>query len=249
MYKQSVTLILSSLFVGICSLAVQGEAPLPVKSVAPAADLTAEVTEQMELLQELLADEKEYKKAQENKEVKQAAGVIACLAQALAEHPDAKSLKYSAPHVRDAAKKLAAAKDYQSAKTAHVALSEVVSGSTKGEAVLMHPWNKLIGMHQMMEEINARSSSMRREIRRLRKPDVAARHASVMAVLAVAMLADTHEVKNKAEIPQWEQLSKEFQKNVTAAAAAAREKNRSEAKEFMNLANKACDQCHEKWRD
>jgi len=249
MHKYLLIAFIASLAFSLSWLTVQGEAPLPIKTVAPASDLTAAVADQLELLDALLENEKAYKQAHENKEIKQAAGVIACLAQALAEHPDAKSVKYSAPHTRDAARKLAGTKDYQSARTAFVALKEITSGTAAGEAVLMHPWNKLIGMHQMMEEMNARSSSLRRELRRLRKPEIAAKHASVMAVLSVAMLTDTHEVKKPADIPMWEQLSKDFQKNVTAAAAAARAGNKSEAKEFMNMANNACDKCHEKWRD
>ena len=69
------------------------------------------------------------------------------------------------------------------------------------------------------------------------------------AVLALVTHEDTHEVKNDADKPLWQQQSKDFQKEMTAAATAFKAKDLAGAKKAFDAANKACNECHKKFRD
>ena len=123
-----------------------------------------------------------------------------------------------------------------------------LEGQGSGSAATEHPWNKLIGMHAMMEEINARNSKIRRSVRRLRDPDEESLHPTTLAVLAVAMYADTHEVKNESDIPQWQQHAREFQQHMTQTAAAMKKNDADGAREVWLEGVKSCSACHDKFR-
>jgi cytochrome c556 len=114
-------------------------------------------------------------------------------------------------------------------------------------------WNKLGKLGAVMKEVNARNGKLRRAVRKLPEKDEelaqTARDASVLAVLALVTHEDTHEVKNDADKPLWQQQSKDFQKEMTAAAAAFKAKDLAGAKKSFDAANKACNECHKKFRD
>ena len=101
----------------------------------------------------------------------------------------------------------------------------------------------------MMEEVNSRTATIRRGLRRLQKPDETARDASVLAVLALAMEADTHEVKDNSLLPLWKELSIKYRHEMINVAKAAREKNSAKATQHLTAANEACNKCHEEIRD
>ena len=112
-----------------------------------------------------------------------------------------------------------------------------------------HPWNKLINMHRMMEEMNYRNSRLRRSLKRPRKLQEDAGHATVLTVLALAMEADTHEVKKKEEIPLWNKMSREYSTGMSKLAKAMLEKKAEVAQEIFNGSANSCESCHEKFRD
>lgn len=224
-------------------------APVKVDEVAPAGDLAAEANAKISKLNDYLENEVVFADAVKSHSILQDAGVLACLAQALAEHGASSGITIAAPDLRDGALALQSSKTLAEAKQAMERIQEAQAGEPAGGAVVEHPWNKLIGMHEMMEEINSRNASLRRVIRRPRKPEEDSLHASTLAVLALAMRADTHEVKNKSEIPQWESLAQEFQQNMTQLAAAMKKKDVDAAKQSYLKAAKSCAACHAKFRE
>lgn len=228
---------------------IPGEAgaPADLATVAPVGDLAAEAGAKVEMLQDYLKDESSYAEAKK-RNVPQAAGVLACLGQAIAEHPAADEVQISGADLRDAALALRKAASYEDAASALAAAKSALAGEATGSAEADHAWNKLIGMHAMMEEINARNSKIRRAVRRLRDPETDSLHATTMAVLALAMYADTHEVKNENDIPQWQQHAREFRENMTATAEAMKNKDADGAREVWLKGVKSCSACHDQFR-
>ncbi len=244
------TLTLSLLAVSaLCLLPVWGEAPQKIVEIATVNDLVAEINAKMELLGQQMASAEAFAKTLEKKEVNQAAGVVACMAQAIVEHPDKAQAKFHAADLRDAAVMLRAAKTFEDATKLFSAVKEAQAGKSAGSAKPEAEWNKLTSQGRMMEEINGRSATIRRGLRRLQKPDETARDCMTLAILALAMEADTHEVKDPAQLPLWKELSVKYRSEMIAMAKAVRAKDTAKATEHFTAANEACNKCHEQIRD
>jgi len=238
----SVVIVTASLLIPLFA-----EAPIPVKEVAPLTDLVFEVNARIAELEESLATEETYEDLKED-DIRRAFGVLACLAQAIAEHGDAEQTEIAGPALRDAALSFSLKSSFVQAQGALQGLKSAQSGAAT-DAPVEHDWAKLINMHPMMEEIEVRSGKLVRVTRRPRgKPEETA-HTSTIAVLTLAMMADTHEVKDKADIPQWQEMSAEYQQLMTQLSTAIREKDRGTAGKLLQQATESCDRCHEKFRD
>lgn len=233
----------------LCLLPAWGEAPQKVVEIATVNDLVAEIDAKMELLGQQIASEDAFVKTLEKKEVNQAAGVVACMAQAIVEHPDKAKAKFHAADVRDAAVLLRAAKTFEDATKLFAAVKDAHAGKSAGSAKPEAEWNKLTSQGRMMEEVNTRSATIRRGLRRLQKPDETARDCTTLAILALAMEVDTHEVKDPAQLPLWKELSVKYRLEMTAMAKAVRAKDTAKATEHFTAANEACNKCHEQIRD
>lgn len=235
----------ATLLAGYCCLAA---APVKIKEVAPVADLVTEAEAKIKAIEEALASEDKYQEAKATALVRDAA-VLAVLSQAIAESEEKAAWKASAPDLRDAAIGLGGAKSFDDAKKALAAIKEAHGGKAGG-AKLEAEWNKLGKFGAVMKEVNVRNGRLRRYVRKLPdNPNDAARDASVLAVLALVAHDDTHEVKQAADVPEWQSLSKEFQSQMTAAAAAFNKKDAAGAKAGFDKANAACNSCHKKFRD
>lgn len=237
----------AALSVGL--LPVWGEAPQKVVEIATVDDLVAEINAKVELLGQQVASKEAFEKTLEKKEVNQAAGVVACMAQAIVEHPDKAKAKFHAADLRDAAVLLRAAKTFDEASKLFAAVKDAHAGKSAGTAKPEAEWNKLTSQGRMMEEINSRSSAIRRGLRRLQKPDETARDCTTLAILALAMEADTHEVKDPKLLPLWKELSVKYRSEMSAMAKAVRAKDTAKATEHFTAANEACNKCHEQIRD
>jgi hypothetical protein len=217
--------------------------------VATAGDLVRESQAKKATIAGYLENEATFKEAREEK-LGQAAGVLACLAQSLAEHPQKGDTPVSAVALRGAALAARDAKTLERARAALQQIEAALAGKAgKDPADVSYPWNKLVKMHPMMEEINARNGRIPRVLRRSRDPEKDALHGVTAAVLAEAMAADTHEVKDKSRIPEWEKLSHEYQAQMVLFAKAIKAKDSAKARAAFTAANTACDTCHEKFRD
>lgn len=228
-------------------LPVYAAAPAKISAVAPAADLVVEADKKIEALQASLASDGSYADAKKST-IPRDAGVLAVLAQALVETDEDSALKGKAAGIRDGAIALAKASSYDDAKKGLAAIQDAKAG--KGAAAKPEAqWNKLGKLGDLMKEVNARNGKLRMAGRKLpADPTEAARNASVMAVLALATHEDTHEVKNAADIAEWQKFAVEFQKNITESSAAFRKGDKDAGKAAWTKANTACNACHEKFR-
>jgi hypothetical protein len=169
------------------------------------------------------------------------------LGQALAEHPQQAEAGFSGAAIRDAALKFQRDSSFADAQAALTAVTAARQGEGEGGADVA--WNKLIRMHPMMEEINSRNAALIPIMKRPRGRAEEPRHATTIALLALAMEADTHEVKNEADIPEYQKMAAEYRAAMVGVADAVRKKDGKTARELFDQANERCDACHEKFRD
>ena len=225
-----------------------GESPVPVPEVAPLEDLVYEANDRIDELGKLLASAESFEEHKDSA-ITRGFGVLAVVGQAIAEHADHDDTKIQGPALRDAAKAFTPKSSLEEAQAALAQATLAQAGEAAGEAAVEYDWAKLIKMYPMMEEIEERAGSINRVVRRPRgRPDEPV-HASVIAVLTLAMHADTHEVKNDADVPEWESLAEEYLRQMTGVAKAVREKDKATAGRLMVQATATCDKCHEKFRD
>lgn len=223
------------------------EAPIKIADIVAVDDLVAEANAKAVQLSKHLVSRKAYVDTKKD-DLAQAAGTLACVAQAISEHPGAKDAKVAGPALRDAALILRRPKSFEDAKVAEKALNAALKG--QGDGKMEFSWAKLIAREAMMEEINSRNSKLRRVIRRSRKPNVDSLHASTMAVLSVAMYADAHgHDQDKASLAEWREISKESVGIMASIAGAIKKKDAAGAKRLYVRALKTCTDCHEKFRD
>uniref|UniRef100_A0A7C4QSI7 Cytochrome c n=1 Tax=Schlesneria paludicola TaxID=360056 RepID=A0A7C4QSI7_9PLAN len=218
-------------------------APLPLDKVAPADDLAAEAVAKG---QELLGWVESADAYQEHADkVRQTASLLAVLGQALAEHPQGSALKAAGPSLRQAAIAIARSKTHDEAKAAVPHLRAALGGQATGDLPVDYDWAKLASMHPAMEEMNQRASQLRRLLRRPKDPQADSRHATAIALLAVAAYADTHEVKNPADTPRWQEMAAALQKHMSASAQAIKARQTAEANREFLAGMETCNKCHE----
>ena len=140
----------------LCLLPAWGEAPQKVVEIASVDDLVAEINAKVELLGQQVASAEAFAMTLEKKETNQAAGVVACMAQAIVEHPDKAKAKFHAADLRDAAVSLRAAKTFEDATKLFAVVKDAHAGKSSGSAKPDAEWNKLTGLGRMMEEVNGR---------------------------------------------------------------------------------------------
>lgn len=228
------------------AVTVLGTAPVPVSDIAPVDELLLEIDGKIRLLDGLLGSAEAYEAAKD-KDVWQGFGVLSVMGQALAEHPEHARAGFSGAALRDAALRYKKGVAYDDARAALDAVKSARDGNGEGE--VSFEWNKLIRMHPMMEEINARNARLVPIFRRPRGRPEEPAHATTIAVLALAIYADTHEVKNEADIPVWQTLASDFRTAMLGVAQALRDQDGETARQHFDRANEACDACHEKFRD
>lgn len=242
---------LLSLCLSVVAVASFAAAPVKIKDVAPGADLVLEADAKIKALEEALSSADKYQEAKAGP-LGRDAGVLAALSQAILESEEKPAWKAAAADVRDGAIAIGNAKSFEDAKKGLDGVKAAAAGTAAG-AKPEAEWNKLGKLGAVMKEVNARNGKLRRAVRKLpeKEEELAqtARDASVLAVLALVTHEDTHEVKNDSDKPLWQQQSKDFQKEMTAAAAAFKGKDLAGAKKAFDAANKACNECHKKFRD
>lgn len=240
------SLSLLALAVGTIS-ATRAEAPADVSKAVGAEELATAVKSKAEDVEKAITSEASFKRAVESKAIARDGGVIACLAQALVEHADGEKTGINATGLRDAALALSRTKSRDDATAALKNVNEAIAGKgEKGEKD--HPWNKLVNMHRMMEELELQGTVLRRVLRRPRRLEKYSENAAVLVVLGLAMEADTHEVKDPAKLPQWTTWSKEYHQAMSGLNAAIKAGDGDKAKSIFESANETCEACHDVFR-
>jgi hypothetical protein len=227
-------------------LPVQGEAPAKLNEVAPVEDLVLEAQAKLTLIEELTADDATYTEAE--LKVVQAAGVLACMAQAIAEHPEAAKVKASGPALRDAALRIAKADSRQQAVASLEEANKALKGEAAGNSSPNHAWNELMELHPLMEEVNFRTARLRRAVRRSRDPVEESLHATTLAVLAQVVHADTGPVEDEADLPKWREYATEMRTSMSELAAALKREDQEATSAAWQKGLQACASCHETFR-
>jgi hypothetical protein len=225
-------------------------APAKIAAVAPIADIVAEADAKIKSLEEALKDDKSYLESK-GTTIPLESGILAVLAQAVVESEEKAAWQASAADVREAAIAVSNAKSYDEAKKGLAGVKEAVGGKA-GSAKKEADWNKLCALKMVMKEVNKRAGKLRRATKK-KDPTAAdlaeaGRDASVMAILSLVAHDDTHEVKKKEEIGDWQKFAKEFQAQMTAASAAFKSKDMTGAGDAWKKGNTACNDCHAKFR-
>ena len=247
------------LTIAILSLAIAvltpayAAAPAKLSDIADASDISAEAERKIALLGEFTKNKAEYERVAKIGDVKQAAGVLAVMAQSLVEHDKLGDIKVAAADLRDAALEIRKSKDFDSAKAGLEKATSAWEGKAAG-ASKEADWTKLTGMHGMMEEANARLSKLRRtasNMRRGRKVDLdeAMGHAVTLAVLGLPMHVDTHEVKKDEQIKEWQEYSMMYRTATTDLVKAIRANDGKAAYSAWTATGKSCSKCHEVFRE
>ncbi len=240
--------VLSGVLAAASLAPVFAKAPADVEQVATIEAILLEVDSKIEVLAGALESAEKFE-MQKEKDVWQAFAVLTVMGQAVAEHPEQGDAGFSGPALREAAIKYKRDTSYEDAQGMLAAVKEARGGGGAVDAPAEYEWNKLIRMHPMMEEINSRNAKLVGVFRRPRGRPEEAGHATTVALLALPMYADTHEVKNEADIPQWQEWAADYREKMVAVAAAVEEKDGTKARELFDAANETCDACHEKFRD
>lgn len=229
------------------TLPVHAAAPAKISTVAPVADLIPEAEDKIKLLEESLANNQSYADARQSK-IPGDAGVLAILAQAIAESDEDSPWKGKAAAVRDGALAVRNATSFDQASKGLTAIKDAIAGKP-AEAKVEADWKGLCKLGPLMTEINRRQGKLRLATRRMPPfPPDAPRHASVLAVLCLAAHADTHEVKDKKDVPEWEKYALELQKQMTDEATALRKNDADAAKKLFTEAGRSCSACHDKFK-
>ncbi|MGQ0634913.1 MAG: hypothetical protein ACT4QC_09905 [Planctomycetaceae bacterium] len=222
-------------------------APAKISDVAPVADLAIEADAKIKAIEEALASNEKYMETKSST-LPRDAGVLAVLAQAIVETDENSEWKATAAGVRDGAIAIATATSLEDAKKGFAAVTDARAGkptNAKSDA----DWAKLCKLRSVMKEVTFRNNKLRSAKRKMpEKPEEVARHASVLAVLALVAHEDTHEVKDPAQVGEWKKFAMEFQKHMTEAATAFKKADKDAAAKAFDSAATNCNDCHAKFK-
>jgi hypothetical protein len=220
--------------------------PIKLSDVASADDLVAEVEAKVSEIESGLVSLESFQAAAAK--LRLSAVQLTVLSQALAEHDEDSKLKSAAPSMRNAAIQIRVAASFDQARHGLDALHAAMEDKGRETAAVEYDWAKLAQTRLLMESLRERTDLVRKALRRSKDPLAESRHATTMAVLALAVAAHADDVKNPDERPMWRDWSMEFQREMTKTAAALRRKDASAVLQHFTAAQASCDQCHEKFK-
>lgn len=216
--------------------------PVKIADFATVADLEAEVKDRLQELEPFLADENAY--TENLKRLKQVASMLAVAAQGLVEHEHDSEWKPFAADLRDAAIQIARSKTFAEAQPGLPAAQAAFQQQSPKTAVVEYDWAKLVKQRPIMEEMEARMLILQRALRRPKDPVKESQHAAAVAVANLTTLADTHEVKDKSQLPEWDKLSRQMLEQMKQTTAAIRNNQPAEAQAHFKAARATCVECH-----
>jgi hypothetical protein len=223
-------------------------APPKISTFAPADDLMGQVEYYLGRLEEALADEADFDEARHAR-VKKEANTLIVLALNLGMHDQDNPLKDAAPAVVATAQVLAKAPDHASARAALEEVKKAVAG--QGGPANALQWGRIASLGQLMKQVPVVHASLKRGITPTRFQQLAnqsAGHAATLAAIAQASVADTHEVKDPADLDKWFAYCIDMRDAAGEVNAAIRAGDLDATVMAMTRLNKSCDTCHEVFR-
>ena len=224
-----------------------------VSTFAPTDDLLSLVNQHIAQCEKALADPTDWDA--QSRVVKRDANTLVVIAQALALHDEDHQLKAGGSGLYAATQQLAAALDHATAQQAlsqvkAAAGGEATGANTTGAADVS--WTaKSASLGPLMKQVTFQFNRLKRNTRGDRLAKQAAETtcgATLLAVIAQAVQADTHEVKDPADTDKWYQLtaamrdaSAQLRSTIATGDAAA-------TAESLAALDKTCKSCHEVFR-
>lgn len=219
-------------------------APPPMSQVAPAADLIKQVDLYMASCREGLTDEATY--TDKSRQIMRDAHTLSAVGVVLAMHDEDHKLKPCALPLSYAARKLAEAKDFASAKKAFDEVAKALDGGASGQAP---KWEKVGSLAQLMKQVTFVNNRLRRNMRRFdERSEENARDAAILAVIAQVAAYDAHEVKDPAQVEQWYQMCGQMRDTAGELNARIHAKDKAAAEAALGKMGKSCDACHATFR-
>ena len=227
----------------------------PVEETLNAEALAAELKVRVEELAKHAASDDAFEEASDMKWAK-ATGVIACIGQALAMHPQGASLAGDKLAIRDAALALYEAGDAAEARELIDPLREAMA--VPGAANVDSPdaaepdgvdWYSLIESYYLMQEINDRNAALVKAMRRPRGTMEEAANAAVMALLCYPMYAQGEDYVDESDLPGYYELTVANMRQAGDITEALLAKDRRAVKTATLAAQESCQACHKKYRD
>jgi hypothetical protein len=215
-------------------------------TVAGVSELERAASRQADQLERLLADEAKFTDNLTKDKISQSAAAIACLAQAIQDHPEGEGTKVSPADLREAAQGILAGETHADAKQGLAAVRSALAGEKNG-ATQREPWGELVSMEPLMEGFNEINNTLRRTVRRSDNPEDDALDATTGAVLSLAMKADLSYVE-ESQVADWQMLSDQLFGEYQAIADAMKRKDTDAAREHHKQIAKVCTACHDKYR-
>jgi hypothetical protein len=216
---------------------------------APAKDLVAQVDDFMNRIEKDLASEAEYGEDQQDRVVKNG-NTLAVIALVLSNHDDEVSLRAPGAKVIDTSLRLAeSASDYSKAKSAFGELQAVLKSN--GDKVPMK-WKSVGDIGELMLQVPILNTSLRRAVlgRRFEstRDKSAALTATLAAVAQISIYDDTY-CSDDDEQKEWVELFILMRDAAGQCNLAVREGDQDKAKHWLKEMTRACDDCHDKFRE
>jgi hypothetical protein len=219
---------------------------MKIADFATVSELEAEIQDRLKELEPFLVSEDVY--TENLKRLKQVASMLAVAAQALADHEQDSPSKPYAPDLREAAIQVARAEKFAEAVAGWQAAQSAANRQSSKSAPAEYHWAELVKQRPIMEEMEARMLILQRALRRPKDPAKESRHAVAVAIATLTTLADIHEVKDKAKLPEWDQLSKAMLEQLQQTAAAIKNNQPTEAQAQFKAARATCVECHRQFK-
>lgn len=218
------------------------EPPRKIADVITVAELEAEWDARLTELEPLLENEESFTDGK--KKVSQIASMLAVAAQALTDHADDSPRKAFAPDLRDAARQVALSENFAAASDGLTAARAAIAGKSGKTAAPEYDWAKLVKQRPIMEDIETRMQLLQRALRRPKDPAKESQLAAAIAVANLPTLVDTHEVKDKERLPEWNKLAVDMVDQMKAVTVAIKNKETAEAQAQFKAARATCVECH-----
>ena len=223
-------------------IAAEPPAAPKVSTFAPAKDLVSQVDYYVDRLDTVVKSESEYKDSGDK--VVKDANTLVVIALALGLHDEESKYKKAAPDLLKASQKLAASKDFESAKAGVAAVKEALSASGDPAAL---KWEKVASLKALMEQVPLINSRLKRYLRGPRFKSMAkdtAGDSAAIAAIAQGSMADTEAVKKAGDEEKWYKFCAQMRDAAGAVNAAIHAGDQEAADAALKKLTQSCDDCH-----
>lgn len=172
------------------------------------------------------------------------ARTLVVLATALGLSDQDHALKAAAPGIATSARKTAeAGDDLAAAQAAVESLKNAIAGEAPTGDELA--WENTKALGQLMKQVNFIHTRLKRNVKKLdRFQEQSAQDATLLAVIGEASRYDTHEVKEDAQLPDWNNYAVEMRDASASLAAAIKAGDAATIEAAMTRVAENCDACH-----